>query len=47
METEADLVNFAHRSRLQEELDIIATDDEIEAELRALKQAPGGAGPSV
>jgi phage shock protein A len=47
METEADLVNFAHRGHLQEELDILATDDEIEAELRALKQAPDESGPSV
>jgi len=47
METEADLVNFAHRGRLQEELDILATDDEIETELRALKQPPGGPGPGA
>ena len=38
MEFEADLVNFGKKTTLQEELDKLSVDDEIEAELRALKE---------
>lgn len=38
MESEADLVNVGPRSGLEEELDKLSADEEIEAELRALKQ---------
>jgi len=37
METEADLVNYGRKNTLEEELDNLSADDEIEAELRALK----------
>ncbi len=38
METEADLVNFGRKNRLDEELDTLTLDDEIENELQALKK---------
>jgi phage shock protein A len=38
MESEADLINFASRASLESELDKLTDDDEIEQELRALKQ---------
>jgi phage shock protein A len=38
METEADLINFGRKNRLEEELDTLALDDEIEDELQALKK---------
>lgn len=37
MESEADLVNYGRRNTLEEELDNLSADDEIEAELQALK----------
>lgn len=37
MEAEADLVNYGKKSSLEEELDILAVDEEIEKELQALK----------
>jgi len=37
MEAEADLVNFAKKSSLEEELDRLSVDEEIEKELQALK----------
>ena len=37
MESEADLVNFAKKSSLEEELDRLSVDEEIEEELQALK----------
>lgn len=40
METEADLINFGRKTRLEEELDTLTLDDEIESELQALKR-PG------
>lgn len=40
METEADLVNFGKKSNLEEQLDKLSVDDEIEAELQALKKPP-------
>ncbi|MGD2269577.1 MAG: phage shock protein PspA [Desulfobacterales bacterium] len=40
MESEADLVNFGKKTSLEEELDKLTVDDEIEAELEALKK-PG------
>jgi phage shock protein A len=40
METEADLVNFGKKSDLEEQLDKLSVDDEIEAELHALKKSP-------
>lgn len=40
METEADLVNFGKKSDLEEQLDKLSVDDEIEAELHALKKPP-------
>ncbi len=40
MESEADLVNFAKKSSLEEELDRLSVDEEIEKELQALK-TPG------
>ena len=39
MEAEADLVNIARKPTLEEEFAIIEKDDEIEAELEALKEA--------
>jgi phage shock protein A len=38
MESEADLVNFGKKAALEEELDKLTVDDEIEAELEALKK---------
>jgi phage shock protein A len=38
METEADLINFGRKNRLEEELDTLVLDDEIEDELQALKK---------
>ena len=38
MEAEADLVNFARKPSLEEEFAMMEKDDEIEAELRALKE---------
>ena len=40
MESEADLVNYGRRTTLEEELDKLNQDDEIEAELEALKKKP-------
>ncbi len=40
MESEADLVNFGKKSDLEDQLDKLTVDDEIEAELKALKR-PG------
>jgi phage shock protein A len=40
MESEADLVNFGKKTDLEEQLDKLSVDDEIEAELQALKK-PG------
>jgi phage shock protein A len=37
MESEADLVNFAKKSTLEEELDRLSVDEEIEEELQAMK----------
>jgi phage shock protein A len=37
MESEADLVNFAKKSSLEEEFDRLSVDEEIEEELQALK----------
>ena len=37
MESEADLVNFAKKSSLEEELDRLSVDEEIEKELQAMK----------
>jgi phage shock protein A len=42
MESEADLINIGRHSSLQEELDKITVDEEIEAELQALKRPAGG-----
>jgi phage shock protein A len=42
METEADLVNFGRKNRLDEELDTLTLDDEIENELQALKKPAAG-----
>lgn len=42
MESEADLINFASRASLESELDKLTDDDEIEQELRALKQKQAG-----
>ena len=39
MEAEADLVNFARKPDLDEEFNRLGQDDEIEAELRALKDS--------
>ncbi|MEJ2477628.1 MAG: PspA/IM30 family protein [Desulfobacterales bacterium] len=38
MESEADLVNIGRKSDLEEELDKLNADEEIEAELQALKK---------
>ncbi|MGA8279334.1 MAG: phage shock protein A, partial [Desulfobacterales bacterium] len=38
MESEADLVNIGRKSDLEEELDKLGADEEIEAELQALKR---------
>jgi phage shock protein A len=40
MESEADLVNYGKKTDLEEQLDKLSVDDEIEAELQALKK-PG------
>jgi phage shock protein A len=40
MESEADLVNYGKKSDLEDQLDKLCVDDEIEAELQALKR-PG------
>jgi phage shock protein A len=40
MESEADLVNYGRRTTLEEELDKLHGDEEIEAELEALKKKP-------
>lgn len=47
MEAEADLVNFGRKSTLEEELERLTVDEEIEAQLRALKSpsAQGGQTP--
>jgi phage shock protein A len=45
MESEADLVNFAKTSSLEEELERLSVDEEIEKELKALK-TPGVNVPS-
>jgi len=37
MEAEADLVNYGTRPSLEEEMENLEVDDEIEAELRAIK----------
>jgi len=42
MEAEADLVNFAHKHDLEDRLDRLSVDDDIEAELEALKAARAG-----
>ena len=42
METEADLINFGRKNRLEEELDTLTLDDEIEDELQALKKPAAG-----
>ena len=42
METEADLVNFGKKNSFEEELDKLSVDDEIEAELQALKKPLAG-----
>lgn len=44
MEAEADLVNFARQHDLEDRLDRLSVDDDIEAELEALKTARGGVG---
>ena len=41
MESEADLVNLGKKTPLEEQLDKLTEDDEIEAELQALKTPPG------
>jgi phage shock protein A len=38
MEFEADLVNLGKKTTLEDELDTLSVDDEIEEELRALKE---------
>jgi len=38
MESEADLINYGKKTTLEEELDKLSVDDEIEAELQALKE---------
>lgn len=47
MEAEADLVNYGTRPSLEEEMENLEVDDEIEAELRAIKssQATGQGNP--
>ncbi len=40
MESEAELVNFGKKTDLEDQLDKLSVDDEIEAELQALKR-PG------
>ena len=42
MESEADLINIGRPNSLQEELDNLTIDEEIEAELQALKRPTGG-----
>ena len=42
MESEADLVNLGKKTPLEDELDKLNEDDEIEAELQALKNSPEG-----
>jgi phage shock protein A len=41
MEADADLVNFGRKPSVEEELDRLATDDDIEKELDALKESKG------
>ena len=43
LEAEADLVNFAHKSPLEEKLDRLSVDDEIEQELQRLKSPQAAA----
>ncbi len=42
MESEADLVNYGKKTDLEEELDKLSVDEEIEAELQALKRPGAG-----
>ena len=42
MESEADLVNIGRQNTLEDELDKLTVDEEIEAELSALKRPPAG-----
>jgi phage shock protein A len=42
MESEAELVNLGKKTNLEEELDKLSVDDEIEAELQALKKPDSG-----
>jgi hypothetical protein len=42
MESEAELINIGRQRSLQEELDKLTVDEEIEAELQALKRPAGG-----
>ena len=42
MESEADLINIGRSNSLQDELDKLTADEEIEAELQALKKPAGG-----
>jgi len=39
MEADADLVNFGRKPSLEEEIDSLATDEDLEAELDALKSS--------
>ena len=39
MEAEADLVNYGRPSTLEEEFDVLESDDDIEAELNRLKSS--------
>ena len=47
MESEADLINIGRSNALQEELDNLTVDEEIEAELQALKKPAGGDSQNV
>jgi phage shock protein A len=47
METEADLINFGRKNRLEEELDTLTLDEEIENELQALKKPSEGPADAV
>ncbi len=47
METEADLINFGRKNRLEEELDTLTLDEEIENELQALKKPSAGQADAV
>ena len=40
MEAEADLVNYGKTTSLEAELERLAVDEEIEIELKALKNSP-------